>query len=74
MQAIRPTNLTDEEVLRQVYLIGPDGLPKDWVEELCLRLANALDRESGDCPECDNEYHRGFEDGFEAGVEHANEE
>ena len=74
MQAIRPTNLTDEEVLRQVYLIGPDGLPKDWVEELCLRLANALDREAGDCPECDNEYHRGFEDGFEAGVEHANEE
>ena len=65
MQAIRPQHLTDEEVLRQVYLMGNEMLPKEWVEELCNRLAKALDR--------DAEYHEGFEEGFAAGVAHANE-
>jgi len=73
MQTIRPTQLTDEEVLRQVYLMGNEMLPKEWVEELCTRLAKALDREAGACDECDDKYHEGYEEGFEAGVEHANE-
>jgi len=29
MQAIRPEHLTDEEVLRQVYLMGNEMLPKE---------------------------------------------
>ena len=30
MQSIRPSQLTDEELLRQVYLMGNEMLPKDW--------------------------------------------
>jgi hypothetical protein len=43
MQSIQPKNLSDEEILRQVYLMGNEMLPKEWVEELCLRLARAID-------------------------------
>lgn len=74
MQAIRPQHLTDEEVLRQVYLIGPDGLPKEWVEELCLRLARALDTEPDWVNRDEENYERGFEEGFAAGVEHAEDQ
>jgi len=73
MQAIRPTNLTDEEVLRQVYLMGNEMLPKEWVEELCTRLARAIDNPATEDAE-EAAYERGFEEGFEAGVDHANEE
>jgi len=64
MQTIQPHNLTDEEVLRQVYLMGNEHLPKEWVEELCKRLADHLDNR-------EQIYQEGFEEGFEAGVEHA---
>ena len=74
MQAIRPTNLTDEEVLRQVYLMGNEMLPKEWVEELCTRLARAIDAEPDTEVVEDEAYERGFEEGFAAGVEHVNEE
>ena len=47
MQSIQPRNLSDEEILRQVYLMGNEMLPKEWVEELCLRLARALDKLNG---------------------------
>jgi hypothetical protein len=73
MQAIRPSNLTDEEVLRQVYLMGNEMLPKEWVEELCTRLARAIDNPDCDC-DCDDKYHEGFEDGFQAGVDHVNDD
>jgi hypothetical protein len=43
MQSIRPEKLTDEELLRHVYMMGNENLPKEWVEELCKRLANAID-------------------------------
>lgn len=71
MQAIRPANLTDEEVLRQVYLMGNEHLPKEWVEELCARLAAYIDSLAA---AQEHSYHKGFEEGFEAGVEHANDE
>ena len=74
MQTIRPTNLTDEEVLRQVYLMGNEMLPKEWVEELCTRLARALDAEPDWESRDEENYERGFEEGFAAGVEHAEEE
>ncbi len=72
MQAIQPSNLTDEEILRQVYLIGPEGLPKEWVEELCARMARLLDEVGAFDGE--NIYHEGFEDGFGQGVEHATDD
>jgi hypothetical protein len=39
MQSIQPKNLSDEEILRQVYLMGNEMLPKEWVERT---LPNAL--------------------------------
>lgn len=68
MQTIQPQRLTDEEVLRQVYLMGNEMLPKEWVEELCTRLAKALDRGTLNCLQCSKKYHEGFEEGFAAGV------
>ena len=67
MQTIRPEHLTDEEILRQVYLMGNEMLPKEWVEELCKRLAAHIDNREA-------VYHEGFTDGFEQGVDHANDE
>jgi hypothetical protein len=74
MQAIRPTNRTDEEILRQVYLMGNEMLPKEWVEELCKRLANAIDNHPDADDIEDEAYERGFEEGFAAGVAHAEDE
>jgi len=75
MQTIRPSSLTDEEVLRQVYLMGNEMLPKEWVEELCTRMARLLDENNAFAGLNREEiYHEGFEDGFEQGVDHANDE
>ena len=71
MQTIQPANLSDEEVLRQVYLMGNDMLPKEWVEELCARLAAHIDSLAS---AQEHSYHEGFTDGFEQGVDHANDE
>ena len=76
MQAIRPQHLTDEEVLRQVYLMGNEMLPKEWVEELCRRLANALDVEPEEV-ECEGECGRwqiGYDEGYEDGKGEADNE
>ena len=66
MQSIQPKNLSDEEILRQVYLMGNEMLPKEWVEELCTRLASAIDK-------AENKYDEGFADGFTDGVNHADD-
>ncbi len=66
MQGIQPRNLSDEEILRQVYLMGNEMLPKEWVEELCTRLAAAIDA-------VQNKYDQGFADGFADGVTHADD-
>ena len=66
MQSIRPSQLTDEEVLRQVYLMGNESLPKEWVEELCTRMARLIDDKI-------NTHQEGFEEGFAAGVNVAND-
>ena len=66
MQSIQPRNLSDEEVLRQVYLMGNEMLPKEWVEELCTRLAAAIDA-------VQNKYEEGFADGFADGITHADD-
>ena len=66
MQSIQPRNLSDEEVLRQVYLMGNEMLPKEWVEELCTRLAAAVDA-------VQNRYDEGFADGFADGITRADD-
>jgi hypothetical protein len=71
MQTIQPANLSDEEVLRQVYLMGNDMLPKEWVEELCARLAAHIDSLAA---AQEHSYHKGFEEGFQAGVAFMNDD
>jgi hypothetical protein len=66
MQGVQPRNLSNEELLRHVYIMGNENLPKEWVEELCTRLAAAIDT-------AENSYQEGFADGFADGIEHANE-
>jgi hypothetical protein len=66
MQSIQPRNLSDEEILRQVYLMGNEMLPKEWVEELCARLAAAVDA-------VQSKYDEGFADGFADGITRADD-
>ena len=82
MQSIQPKNLSDEEILRQVYLMGNEMLPKEWIEVLCERFATALDWyqdrydegfADGSGNGLEHGYKRGFEEGFAAGVAHAND-
>ena len=63
MQSIQPKNLSDEEILRQVYLMGNEMLPKEWVEVLWERFAKALDYYQ-------DRYDEGFADGSGNGLEH----
>jgi hypothetical protein len=44
MSRIQPQTLTDEELLRHVYVHGFDNVPPDWIRQLCARFANVLDR------------------------------
>ena len=66
MQSIRPSQLTDEELLRHVYMLGSVSLPKEWVEELCKRVARLIDDKA-------TTHQEGFEEGFAAGVNVAND-
>jgi len=82
MQSIQPKNLSNEEILRQVYMMGNEMLPKEWVEVLCERFAQSLDWyqdrydegfADGSANGLDHGTKRGFEEGFAAGVDHAND-
>ena len=67
MQGIQPKQLSNNELLRYVYVMGFDKVPPDWVETLVERLAGFIDaRESI--------YQDGFEEGFQQGVEHAKDD
>jgi hypothetical protein len=66
MQSIQPNSLSNEELLRHIYMMGNENLPKEWVEVLCERFAKALDWYQ-------DRYDEGFADGFAGGTEHANE-
>jgi len=66
MQSIQPNNLSNEELLRHIYIMGNANLPKEWVEVLCERFAKALDWYQ-------DRYDEGFADGFAGGIEHTNE-
>lgn len=70
MQSIRPSQLTDEELLRYVYMsLGiseKPTLPVEWVQEMCTRMAQLIDDKV-------NTHQEGFEEGFAAGVNVAND-
>jgi hypothetical protein len=82
MQSIQPNNLSNEELLRHIYIMGNANLPKEFVEVLCERFAKALDWyqdrydegfADGSANGLDYGTERGFEEGFAAGVAHAND-
>lgn len=43
MQGIRPSSLSDNELLRYMYIYGFDKVPAEWVQELVERFAKLLD-------------------------------
>ena len=43
MSNIRPQQLTNEELLRHIYIMGFDKVPAEWVQVLCERMAQQLD-------------------------------
>ena len=43
MSGIRPSRLSDEELVRYANLTGPDKLSPEWVAEILKRLENHLD-------------------------------
>jgi hypothetical protein len=44
MSRVQPQTLTDEELLRHIYIYGFNDVPPDWVQLLCTRFANLLDK------------------------------
>jgi hypothetical protein len=74
MQTIQPQSLTNEELLRHVYMLGNENLPKEWVEALCQRFAALIDEKAGANWDREDVYNEGFEEGFEAGIEHAQDD
>ena len=43
MQGIQPRNLSNNELLRYIYVMGFDKVPPEWIEVLVERLAHAID-------------------------------
>ena len=43
MQGIQPHSLSDNELLRYIYIMGFDKVPPEWIKELVTRFANTLD-------------------------------
>lgn len=43
MQGIRPQQLTNNELLRYIYIMGFDKVPAEWIQVLVERFANLLD-------------------------------
>lgn len=43
MPGIQPHTLSDEELLRHIYMMGYDKVPENWVRELAERFMHMLD-------------------------------
>lgn len=43
MQSIRPASLSNNELLRYIYVMGFDKVPPDWIKELVERYTKLLD-------------------------------
>jgi hypothetical protein len=44
MSRVQPQTLSNEELLRHIYIHGFEDLPADWVRQLCARFADLLDK------------------------------
>jgi hypothetical protein len=44
MSRVQPQTLTNEELLRHIYIHGYENLPAEWVRQLCARFADLLDQ------------------------------
>jgi hypothetical protein len=67
MQSIQPRQLSNNELLRYIYIIGFDKVTPDWIEVLVERTAELIDSK-------EKSFHEGFEDGFKQGVDHATDD
>jgi hypothetical protein len=67
MQGVQPKQLSNNELLRYVYIMGFDKVPPDWVEALVERVAALIDNR-------ETVYQDAFEEGFQQGIEHANDD
>lgn len=43
MQGIQPQQLSNNELLRYIYIMGFENVPPEWIKVLVERLAHALD-------------------------------
>jgi len=67
MQSIQPRQLSNNELLRYIYIIGFDKVTPDWIEVLVERTAELIDSK-------EKAFHEGFEDGFAQGVDPATDD
>ncbi|MCH9836599.1 hypothetical protein K0U83_13110 [bacterium] len=44
MSRVQPQTLSNEELLRHIYIYGFDNVPADWVRQLCARFADLIDQ------------------------------
>ena len=44
MSRVQPQTLSNEELLRHIYIYGFDDVPPDWIRLLCTRFADLLDQ------------------------------
>jgi hypothetical protein len=67
MQSIQPRQLSNNELLRYIYIMGFDKVTPEWIEVLVERTAELIDSN-------EKSFHDGFEDGFKQGVDHATDD
>jgi hypothetical protein len=67
MQSIQPRQLSNNELLRYIYIIGFDKVTPEWIEVLAERMAELIDSS-------EKSFHDGFEDGFKQGIDHATDD
>jgi hypothetical protein len=67
MQSIQPRQLSNNELLRYIYIIGFDKVTPEWIEVLVERTAELIDSN-------EKSFHDGFEDGFKQGIDHATDD
>jgi hypothetical protein len=44
MSRVQPQTLSNEELLRHIYIYGFDDVPPDWIRQLCTRFADLIDQ------------------------------
>jgi hypothetical protein len=44
MSRVQPQTLSNEELLRHIYIYGFDDVPPEWIRQLCARFADLIDQ------------------------------